>query len=113
MSDVDQKKNLFAAGILEIERADAKQRLLASGWRLMEWDESISLSDGLGTRYNLKSIVPLLRRDDSDDIVCMDGGSPGGLTRVIEIHDFAQRGWERGRTLPFIEWIQSVSNISR
>ena len=71
-----------------MDRALAKQRLL-----------------GLRKRYRRK-YVPFARRQDKDDIACIDPERPG---RVVIVHDFASEGYEQRRDFDsFWDWFRAA-----
>jgi len=60
---------------------------------------------GLRGRYRTK-YVPFARRQDNDDLACIDPGEPA---HVVVIHDFSAEGAERVATYEtFWDWFRSA-----
>lgn len=80
------------------------------GWEAFStesgWNEKVS---GLNTRYPGRDYIPLLFREDSDDILCVR--LPEKLTndqRLICVHDYADAGWEEAGTWSsYSDWMDS------
>lgn len=77
--------------------------------RLEPWwvfDEAMARErmKGLAERYPGRNLVPFAKREDNDDVACLDPACPG---KVVIIHDFASQGWERRRELEdFYAWLR-------
>lgn len=64
---------------------------------------------GLKERYPNRIIVPFARRGDTDDVACFEAEIPSDNPSVINIHDWADAGYEgRRRCKDFSEWLDIV-----
>lgn len=99
----------FTAACRVIEAQNLSSALVDRGWRvLLDENEREDLRAGLRSRYPERTLAPLLRRDDSDDIVCAAKPNPQEkIARVIRIHDFAAPGWEMvGDWVDLLAWLK-------
>jgi hypothetical protein len=90
---------------------DELRRLLHQGlvdlspWHMMDRDAVKQRLHGLRERYKVK-YVPFARRQDNDDIACLDPERPG---HVVVVHDFADEGYERRREFDsFWDWLRAA-----
>ncbi len=60
-------------------------------WHVMHRDLAKRRMLGMRGRYQTK-YVPFARRQDNDDVACIDPTLPG---RIVVVHDFATEGSER------------------
>jgi hypothetical protein len=86
-------------------------RVLAHGlvdltpWHMMDRELAKQRVRGLRERYRRK-YVPFARRQDNDDIACIDPERPG---RVVIVHDFASEGYElRQEFESFWDWFRAA-----
>lgn len=74
-----------------------RMKLAERGWRILDdKDERRLLSEGLSKRYE-RNYDPIIRRDDSDEIVALAGtelDEQTGRVPVAWIEDFNGPGWE-------------------
>ena len=94
-----------------LEYPDGLRRVAQQGlanltpWHLMDRETAKQRLQGLRGRYKAK-YVPFARRQDNDDIACIDPARPG---HVILVHDFASEGHERRRDFDsFWEWFRAA-----
>jgi hypothetical protein len=74
-------------------------------WHMLDRESAKQRLTGLRQRYDAK-YIPFARRQDNDDIACIDPELPGA---VVIVHDFASRGFERrGVFDSFWEWFRNV-----
>lgn len=74
-------------------------------WQLMDRETAKQRLQELRGRYKAK-YVPFARRQDNDDIACIDPARPG---HVILVHDFASEGSERRRDFDsFWDWFRAA-----
>ena len=74
-------------------------------WHVMPRDLAVQRLRGLRLRYSHK-YVPFARRQDNDDLACLDPGHPG---EIVVIHDFASEGTElRKRFDSFWDWFRAA-----
>jgi len=87
-----------------------KARLAECGWRLVDAEEAEMIEGGLRERYSYRNLLPLLRRDDTDDVLCADLSSrPSNEAPVIQIHNYAEPGWENEGEWPDLnEWARGL-----
>jgi hypothetical protein len=111
---MEQSLRPWTAGIFEklaesLEQDDARRKLEARGWRLIaDVTERDVLLEGLTARYGAQEAYPVLRRDDSDDILLVARPWPSQpqLQPALEVHDYAEPGWERNGMWPnFRDWV--------
>lgn len=77
-------------------------------WYMMSEEQALKRLAGLRQRYPERYLVPFARRDDNDDIACLDVREP---EKVQIIHDFASSGYEQRRTYEDLwEWLQEAVN---
>ncbi len=75
-------------------------------WTILEGDQLTTRYRGLKQRYPKKVLVPLARREDNDDVACIDIAAPG---KVIIIHDFSSIGYENRKIFAdFWSWFRAV-----
>lgn len=76
-----------------------------SPWHVMPRDLAKKRMTGLRARYRTK-YVPFARRQDNDDLACIDPDEPGC---VVIVHDFSSEGAERvARYDTFWNWFRSA-----
>jgi len=74
-------------------------------WHVMPRDLVLKRLHGLRQRYSRK-YVPFARRQDNDDLACIDPERP---QEIIVVHDFASEGSEqRERFDSFWAWFRSA-----
>lgn len=74
-------------------------------WHLVEGDELLGLCESLKNLYPQRTLVPLYRRQDNDDMVCVDPNV--SLTKVLRIHIGASSGWEERQMYKSVyDWFQ-------
>jgi hypothetical protein len=74
-------------------------------WHMMDREAAKQRLRGLRERYRAK-YVPFARRQDNDDIACIDPERPG---HVVIVHDFAGEGHERRRDFDsFWDWFRAA-----
>src|SRR5882672_298380 len=74
-------------------------------WHMMDREAAKQRLRGLRGRYSVK-YVPFARRQDNDDIACLDPAQPG---HVVVVHDFASEGYERRRAFDsFWDWFRAA-----
>jgi hypothetical protein len=72
-------------------------------WHIMRTEDVVERLGGLRERYSTK-YVPFARRQDNDDLACMDAAHPG---KVVIVHDFASEGFELRETYEaFWDWFR-------
>ncbi len=74
-------------------------------WWILEGAELRRRFAGMRQRYPQRKLVPFARRQDSDDVACID------LDRgtVAIVHDFASMGWKgRAEFADFRAWVHQV-----
>jgi hypothetical protein len=72
-------------------------------WHIMRKEIALKRLAGLRQRYKCK-YVPFARRQDNDDLACIDPDAP---ERVVIVHDFASEGGERRREFDsFWDWFR-------
>ncbi|WP_155970699.1 hypothetical protein [Streptococcus ruminantium] len=77
----DSMAELIELGLVDLNR-----------WRLMSKDEINTRYDGLCERYPTRRLFPFAKRDDNDDIACIEEEKE---KKVQIIHDFSSSGWEQ------------------
>jgi hypothetical protein len=88
-----------------LERLNRQHILDLTPWHLMPRELALKRLHGLRQRYASK-YVPFARRQDNDDLACLDPAIPGG---VIVVHDFAAETTERRRQFPnFWDWFRAA-----
>ena len=94
-----------------LEYPDGLQRIAQQGlanltpWHLMDRAAAKQRMQGLRERYKAK-YVPFARRQDNDDIACIDPRRPG---HVVIVHDFAGEGSECRREFDsFWDWFRAA-----
>ncbi len=104
---------LFEADDLDVQVQvpDALLRIVGQNlvdltpWHVMPRDVALKRLRGLRQRYS-KKYVPFARRQDNDDLACLDPTRPG---EVVIVHDFASEGTEsRGQFDTFWHWFRSA-----
>ena len=74
-------------------------------WHVMPRDLAVKRLRGLRQRYSCK-YVPFARRQDNDDLACIDPARPD---EVVIVHDFASEGTElRQRFDSFWTWFRAA-----
>jgi hypothetical protein len=74
-------------------------------WHLMPRELALKRLHGLRQRYARK-YVPFARRQDNDDLACLDPKLPG---RVVVVHDFAAETTEaRHEYSNFWDWFRAA-----
>lgn len=74
-------------------------------WHVMPRELAVARLRGLRQRYS-RRYVPFARRQDNDDLACIDPERPG---EVVIVHDFAAEGSElRERFDSFWAWFRSA-----
>ncbi len=64
--------------------------------------------NGLKQRYPERKLIPFARRDDNDDIACLEVGQG---EKVFIIHDFASPGWEKRKEYDNVWlWLRDAIN---
>jgi len=87
----------------ELVRISSQGLINLSPWHVMPRELAKKRLIGLRGRYRNK-YVPFARRQDNDDLACIDPDQPG---RVVVVHDFESEGFERGATYQtFWDWFQ-------
>ena len=84
----------------------AHQNLLElTPWHVMPRELALKRMQGLRLRYSRK-YVPFARRQDNDDLACVDPARPN---EVVVVHDFASEGSEeRRRFESFWDWFRAA-----
>ena len=100
-SDLDVQVKL-PEGLLRI----VNQNLVdLTPWHVMSRDLAVTRLHGLRQRYSRK-YVPFARRQDNDDLACIDPARP---EEIVVVHDFASEGTElRNRFDSFWDWFRAV-----
>jgi hypothetical protein len=89
----------------ELERIASQGLINLSPWHVMPRELAKKRMTGLRGRYRTK-YVPFARRQDNDDVACIDPDEPG---RVVVVHDFSTDDAERVATYEtFWDWFRSV-----
>jgi hypothetical protein len=90
---------------------DGLERVLEQGlfdltpWHIMDREAAKQRLHGLRNRYKAK-YVPFARRQDNDDIACIDPERSG---HVVIVHDFAAEGYERRQDFDsFWDWFRAA-----
>jgi hypothetical protein len=74
-------------------------------WHVMPRELAVKRLHGLRQRYSRK-YVPFARRQDNDDLACIDPEAP---ETVVVVHDFSSEGNElRQRFDSFWDWFRSA-----
>lgn len=74
-------------------------------WHLMPRELALKRLHGLRQRY-VRKYVPFARRQDNDDLACLDPAIPDG---VVVIHDFAAATTEtRQKYSSFWDWFRAA-----
>jgi hypothetical protein len=74
-------------------------------WQVMPRELALERLKGLRERYSCK-YVPFARRQDNDDLACIDPATPN---EVVIVHDFASEGSERRRRFSsFWDWFRTA-----
>lgn len=77
-------------------------------------DDIVFHFKGLKDRYPQRSIVPFVRRWDTDDVACFKADTPSHNPPVIIIHDWAGPGYEgRKEYSDFSEWLDIVMFLNQ
>lgn len=88
----DGLKRVFEQGLIDL-----------TPWHMMDREAAKQRLRGLRERYKVK-YVPFARRQDNDDIACIDHERPG---HVVIVHDFAGEGYEQRRDFDsFWDWFR-------
>jgi hypothetical protein len=89
----------------ELERLVVLNLVDLEPWRVMKRDEARTRFEWLRSRYQ-RGYFPFARRQDNDDIACLDPSQAGAVTVV---HDFASVGSE-ARTIheTFWDWFRAA-----
>jgi hypothetical protein len=87
-------------------RRVAEQNLVdIAPWHVMPRELALRRLKGLRERYSRK-YVPFARRQDNDDLACIDPARP---SEVVVVHDFAGEGSEvRVRFDSFWDWFRAA-----
>lgn len=86
-----------------LERVFRQGLIDLTPWHLLDRDAAKQRLHGLRARYSVK-YIPFARRQDNDDIACIDPTRPG---HVAIVHDFASQGYERRRDFEsFWDWFR-------
>ena len=82
-----------------------KQNLLDfDPWTILTGERLRIHYQGLKERYPHRDIIPIAKREGSDDIACFERGR-----EVVIIHDFATSGFERGKqSVGFWDWFRTM-----
>jgi hypothetical protein len=74
-------------------------------WFLL-WDElQTSIYHGLKQRYPDRELFPFAKREDCDDLACLEKGKPN---HIVVIHDFASPGFEQRNEFDcFWDWFRA------
>jgi hypothetical protein len=89
----------------ELRRVVAQGLVDLTPWHIMSRESALKCIQGLRLRYP-SLYVPFARRQDNDDLACLDPEYPG---QVILVHDFASAGFERRANFAnFWEWFRSA-----
>ena len=90
------------SGLLRLHRQNLMD---LTPWHLLTREAALQRLRGLRRRYARK-YVPIARRQDNDDVACLDPSLPG---EVVIIHDFASEGTEpRAQFKSFWDWFRLV-----
>jgi hypothetical protein len=74
-------------------------------WHIMPRDLAKKRLQGLRLRYT-RRYVPFARRQDNDDLACIDPEQP---EHIVIVHDYASAGSERRQTFPsFWDWFRAA-----
>jgi len=88
-----------------LERVVQQGLLNLAPWHIMDREAAKQRLHGLRERYKTK-YVPFARRQDNDDIACIDPERPG---HVVIVHDFASEGYELRRDFnSFWDWFRAA-----
>jgi hypothetical protein len=100
-SDLDVPVKL-PEGLLRI----VKQNVVdLTPWHVMPTDLAVKRLHGMRQRYSRK-YVPFARRQDNDDVACIDPARPD---EIVIVHDFASEGTElRKRFDSFWDWLRAA-----
>jgi hypothetical protein len=84
----------------------AAQKLIdLTPWHIMPRDLAIKRMRGLRLRYSAR-YVPFARRQDNDDLACIDPLTPAA---IVIVHDFSQEGSERRESFAsFWDWFRAA-----
>jgi hypothetical protein len=105
--------NVFEPGDLDVDLKlpDGLLRIVSQNlvdltpWHVMPRDLAVKRLRGLRQRYSRK-YVPFARRQDNDDLACIDPARPD---EVVIVHDFASEGTElRQRFDSFWDWFRAA-----
>jgi hypothetical protein len=89
----------------ELHRIASQGLVDLTPWHLMDRAHAKQRLAGMRTRYRTK-YVPFARRQDNDDVACLDPAMPG---QIVLVHDFADEGWERRATYgTFWDWFRAA-----
>jgi hypothetical protein len=89
----------------ELVRIASQGLINLSPWHVMPRELTKKRMAGLRGRYRTQ-YVPFARRQDNDDLACID---PGRLGCVVVVHDFSTEGKERVATYDtFWDWFRSA-----
>src|SRR5438105_4487230 len=75
----------------ELRRIVSQGLVDLTPWHVMDRALAKKRMTAMRTRYRTK-YVPLARRQDNDDLACIDPALPG---QIVIVHDFASEGSER------------------
>jgi hypothetical protein len=89
----------------ELARIVSQGLIDLSPWHVMPRQLARTRMLGLRQRYRSK-YVPFARRQDNDDLACIE---PGAVGTVVVVHDFATEGSERVRSYEtFWAWFRAA-----
>lgn len=63
-------------------------------WALPDPGWLDQLAEGLAGRYPGRRVLPLLKCNGNDDVLCLSIHDPESPARFIIVHDWASAGWE-------------------
>lgn len=76
-------------------------------WWILTGEHLHTRQRGVRGRYPDRELVVLAKREDNDDVACLDLQTTPHP--VVVIHDFAEPGWEQRASFPGIaEWLRSA-----
>jgi len=111
MTNSETDMNLLETGDLDVEphwpdgllRIVERQLVDLEPWEVMSRELALKRLRGLRSRYS-RRYVPFARRQDSDDLACIDPSQPG---EIFVVHDFSSEGTEqRAQFASFWDWFR-------
>jgi hypothetical protein len=89
----------------ELERLASQNLISFEPWSVMPSEQARVRFEGLQSRYQ-RGYFPFARRQDNDDVACLDPTRPGA---VIVVHDFASAGSEAKAVYEtFWDWFRAA-----